>query len=145
METILVLGNWLLPLLYLALLIGYGESFFLRTKARARNGWLVPVIVFHALFLAGRGLALGRLPMVSVYEVLSLLVQLHARQYTNQAAIRGASAMIFVTDLLDQLKGWATWFHSSMNCSTFAWRSALDSKSAIRKRFRWMMENHCSA
>jgi len=73
METMLVIGNWLLPLFYLALLIEYGGTFFLRTKADVRNVWLLPVIAFHALYLVVRGLALGRLPMVSVYEVLSLL------------------------------------------------------------------------
>ena len=81
MDTVLVVANWLLPLFYLTLLIAYGATFFLRTKAHVRNVWLVPVVVFHALFLAGRGLALGRLPMVSVYEVLSLLALSTAAVY----------------------------------------------------------------
>ena len=36
------------------------------------------------------------------------------------AASAGASAITFATDFVDQLKGWACWFHSRINCSSFA-------------------------
>ena len=73
MMMIVVVANWLLPLLYLALLIEYGGTFFLRTKAQVRNRWLVAVIAFHVAFLVVRGVVLARVPMVSVEEILSLL------------------------------------------------------------------------
>jgi uncharacterized protein YqfA (UPF0365 family) len=39
-----------------------------------------------------------------------------------QAASAGASAITLATDCVDQLKGCACWFHSRMNCSSFARR-----------------------
>jgi len=81
MMTIVVVANWLLPLLYLGLLIEYGGTFFLRTKAQVRNRWLVAVIAFHVAFLVVRGVVLTRVPMVSVEEILSLLALSTAAVY----------------------------------------------------------------
>lgn len=71
--SLLTVINWLLPLLYLALLVGYGAAFFLRTKAHARNPWLPPVIAVHILFLVLRAIRLGYPPLVTSHEVLSVL------------------------------------------------------------------------
>jgi ABC-type uncharacterized transport system permease subunit len=64
MASVLTVGNWLLPLLYLALLIDYGATFFLRTRTVARNPWLLPVIGVHLAMLVLRGIHLGRPPTV---------------------------------------------------------------------------------
>lgn len=81
MMTIVAVAGWLLPLLYLALLIDYGGTFFLRTKAHVRNPWLVAVIAFHLAFLVVRGIVLGRVPMVTTEEILSLLALSTAAVY----------------------------------------------------------------
>jgi ABC-type uncharacterized transport system permease subunit len=73
MASLLTPLNWLLPLLYLALLIDYGVTFFLRTKAHARNPWLLPVIGVHAVFFILRAVYLGYPPVASSFEVLSVL------------------------------------------------------------------------
>jgi len=81
MMTLVVVANWLLPLLYLALLIEYGGAFFLRAKTHARSWSLVAVIACHLAFLVFRGIALARVPMVSVGEILSLLALSTAAVY----------------------------------------------------------------
>ena len=73
MVTFLIIGNWLLPLFYLALLIDYGATFFLRVKTKVRNPWLLPVLCFHALFVVLRAIHLGQPPLADVYEILSVL------------------------------------------------------------------------
>ncbi len=73
MSSLLIIVNWLLPLLYLALLVDYGTTFFLRTKAQVRNPWLAPVLCVHAFFLILRSVQLGQPPLGNVYEILSVL------------------------------------------------------------------------
>ncbi len=73
MTPLLTVLNWLLPLAYLTLLIVYGVTFFLRTRAHERNFYLLPVIVVHALFLVLRAVQLGHPPLDSNYDVLSFL------------------------------------------------------------------------
>ncbi len=73
MSSLLIIINWLLPLLYLGLLVDYGATFFLRTKAQARNPWLILVLAVHALFLVLRAHHLGQPPLGNVYEILSVL------------------------------------------------------------------------
>jgi ABC-type uncharacterized transport system permease subunit len=81
MASVLTVGNWLLPLLYLALLIDYGATFFLRTRTVARNPWLLPVIGIHALVLVLRGIHLGR-PPTEAHEILSVVALAIAAVYT---------------------------------------------------------------
>jgi len=81
MVGLLTAMNWLLPLLYLGLLISYGTTFFLRTKTHARNHWLPLVIVFHVLFLVLRAMCSGHTPLVSNYEILSVLALSTAAAY----------------------------------------------------------------
>ena len=81
MSILLVIVNWLLPLLYLALLVDYGATFFLRTKAQVRNPWLIPVLGIHAIFLVLRSIRLGQPPLTDTYEILSVLALLTAAVY----------------------------------------------------------------
>ena len=81
MASVLMVGNWLLPLLYLALLVDYGATFFLRTRTVARNPWLLPVIGVHTLVLVLRGIHLGR-PPTEAHEVLSVVTLAIAAVYT---------------------------------------------------------------
>jgi ABC-type uncharacterized transport system permease subunit len=92
MASLLTVGNWLLPLLYLALLIDYGATFFLRQRIESRghparlvavlgpaggltlgDPWLVGVIVVHAGLLVLRSIATGRPPQADAQEVLSVV------------------------------------------------------------------------
>ena len=81
MASVLMVGNWLLPLLYLALLVDYGATFFLRTRTVARNPWLLPVIGVHTLVLVLRGIHLGR-PPTEAHEILSVVTLAIAAVYT---------------------------------------------------------------
>lgn len=81
MDGALTIMNWLLPLLYLLLLIDYGATFFLRVKTHDRNPWLIAVIAVHVAFLVLRGLRLGYPPLGDSYEVLSLVAVSTAAVY----------------------------------------------------------------
>ena len=87
-SILLVIVNWLVPLLYLALLVDYGATFFLRTKTQARNFWLIPVLGVHAFFLISRSVRLGQPPLADAYEILSVLALLTTTVY---AAVEFAS------------------------------------------------------
>ena len=96
MASVLTVGNWLLPLLYLALLIDYGATFFLRTRTVARNPWLLPVIGVHAVVLVLRGVHLGR-PPTEAHEVLSVVALAIAAVYTVvEFASRDRRSGVFV-------------------------------------------------
>ena len=81
MSSLLIIVNWLLPLLYLSLLVDYGATFFLRTKTQSRSPWLVPVLCVHAFFLIVRSVELGRPPLADTYEILSVLALLTTAVY----------------------------------------------------------------
>lgn len=81
MDTYLSFANWLLPLIYLAMVIDYGATFILRVRTRRRNFWIIPVIAFHALFLVLRGIRLGVLPLADNYEILSVVALSAAAVY----------------------------------------------------------------
>lgn len=81
MDDALTIVNWLLPLLYLLLLIDYGATFFLRVKTHDRNPWVIAVIAAHVAFLVLRGLRLGYPPLADNYEVLSLVAVSTAAVY----------------------------------------------------------------
>jgi ABC-type uncharacterized transport system permease subunit len=80
MAPVLVVGNWLLPLLYLALLIDYGATFFLRTRTHVRSPWLPAVVAVHAVVLVLRGIHFGRLP-ADAHEIMSALALAMAAVY----------------------------------------------------------------
>lgn len=81
MDKLLTIMDWLLPLLYLLVLIDYGVTFFLRTKTHARNPWILVVIAVHVAFLVMRGFRLGHPPLVNNYEVLSVIAVSAAAVY----------------------------------------------------------------
>jgi ABC-type uncharacterized transport system permease subunit len=81
MTHLLVIGNWLLPLLYMALLIDYGATFFLRTRADRRTPHLVLVVALHAAWLVLRTIHLGHPPLASTQEVLSVVAWAMAAVY----------------------------------------------------------------
>jgi ABC-type uncharacterized transport system permease subunit len=81
MASILTLGNWLLPLLYLALLIDYGATFFMRTRTAVRSPWLLCVIAAHAGLLVLWSVHAGRPPLASTVEILTVLALAMAAVY----------------------------------------------------------------
>jgi ABC-type uncharacterized transport system permease subunit len=81
MTPLLTVLNWLLPLAYLALLIHYGVTFFLRTSPRHRNLWLPAAIGVHVLFLALLTMRLGHPPLDNNYHILTLLALATAVAY----------------------------------------------------------------
>jgi len=81
MPILITAINWLLPLLYVAVLISYCAAFFLRTRAHSPNFWLIPVIAVHLLFFALRALYLDSPIQVKGYEMLSILALSTATVY----------------------------------------------------------------
>lgn len=73
METLLTVGQWLLPVLYLALVLDYGVAFITRSRAKARQGLLPAVIAIHVTILLLRYLRLGYLPLLNAFEILTLV------------------------------------------------------------------------
>ena len=78
---ILVTVNWVLPLAYLALLIDYGATFILRTRARGPIRWLACVAVAHGVYLALVGAEYGWQVVDGAYMVPSVLALLMAVVY----------------------------------------------------------------
>jgi ABC-type uncharacterized transport system permease subunit len=73
MVPVLEIGNWLLPLLYLALLIDYGATFFQRRRVHGRSPWLLMVVAVHAVWIALRTAQLGHPPVTDSRELLTVL------------------------------------------------------------------------
>ncbi len=74
-----------------------------------------------------------------------------AGQSRDQAALANGSASmgaLFASTLSKEERfhanGWASSFHSAMKSTMLRSRSWRLSKSATRRRLRWMIENHCS-
>lgn len=73
MEILLTVAEWLLPLLYLGLVIDYGLTFFMRVRTHAHNGWIPLIVLFHALFLVVRSVHVGEAPLFNGFEILSVV------------------------------------------------------------------------
>ncbi len=73
MDELLIIANWLVPLIYLAMVIDYGATFLLRLRTHVRNRWILIPILFHVAFLVLRGIQLGSLPIGRTEEILSLI------------------------------------------------------------------------
>jgi ABC-type uncharacterized transport system permease subunit len=73
MNVLLTIANWLLPLLYLALMIDYGVTFFLRVRTSGGGGGIVAVVAAHAAFFVLRTVQLGYPPLTNSYEILSFV------------------------------------------------------------------------
>ena len=97
MVSLLVVLNWLMPLLYLALLIDYGITFFLRSKTQKRNAGLIPVLCAHVLFLLLWAFSRGQPPLTDVYEILSVLALSTAIVYAVvEFAVRDRRTGMFI-------------------------------------------------
>ncbi len=73
MDELLIIANWLVPLIYLAMVIDYGTTFLLRLRTHVRNWWILIPILFHTAFLVLKGIQLGSPPISSTVEVLSVI------------------------------------------------------------------------
>jgi len=73
MDKLLIIANWLVPLVYLAMVFDYGATFLLRLRTHVRNRWILIPILFHAAFLVLRGIQLGSPPIGSTVEILSAI------------------------------------------------------------------------
>jgi len=101
MNDLLTLANWLLPLLYLALVLDYAATFFLGIRTHVRTPHVAVVIAVHAGVLVLRGVRLGYPPLVSSYEVLSLIAAATALVYWGLEWIgRDRRAGLFVFGLV---------------------------------------------
>lgn len=81
MNRLLIVANWLLPMLYLGLFIDYGARFLLRTVRHGRLLWLAGVCCLHVAFLIALAQGLGRMVPANNYEVLSVLALCTATIY----------------------------------------------------------------
>ncbi len=100
LDALLPVGNWLLPLAYLALAIDYGATFILRTRTHARNPGILVVGLVHLLWLIGWGYRVG-LTLPSIPQLLSVIVLCSAAVYGLMESIwRDRRAGVFVMLLL---------------------------------------------
>ena len=81
MLYVIDVGNWALPLLYLALLIDYGATFFLRTRTHSRSPWLPAVVGAHAAYLVLRAIHQGQPSLTTAQEIGSLVAWTLAAVY----------------------------------------------------------------
>jgi len=81
MATLLTVLNALLPLLYLALLVDYGATFFLQRRVRGRSPWLVGCIAVHAAFLVLWTIQARRPPVANSEDILSVVALATAALY----------------------------------------------------------------
>ena len=101
MGMLLLLANWLVPLIYLALVVDYGTTFFLRVRTHARSQWIIGAIVFHALFLTLWGIRFERPPLATNQEILSLVALCSAVVYwLTELADRDRRAGVFILLLI---------------------------------------------
>lgn len=105
MNNVVSLANWLIPLVYLAVMVDYGAAFFLRIRAQGRSTWLAVILPFHLAYLVLRGLEIGRPPLVDAYEVLSVMALSMTLVYGILELIvkdRRAGVFIFIVAFLFQ-------------------------------------------
>ncbi|MDP6545996.1 MAG: cytochrome c biogenesis protein CcsA [Phycisphaerae bacterium] len=115
MDTLLYILNWLLPLIYLALAIDYGATFTLRNRTHVRNPGVILAIVFHGVFLVLWGVRFGGLPLVSNYEILSVVALSSAAVYwAIELVTRDRRAGVFVFLLIFLLQYTSSTFLSVM-------------------------------
>lgn len=101
MDTLLTLLNWLLPLLYVALLLDYGATFFLGIRTHVRTPHAAVAVAAHLGLLILRGVHLGYPPLVNNYEILSLVAVSMAGMYWALEGIgRDRRAGLFVFALV---------------------------------------------
>jgi len=89
MPLLLAVGGAVLPLAYLALVIDYGATFFLRTRTRGRTPLLLVMVAVHLGYLVLWGLEAGHAPVTGTPEVLSVLALATAAVYAWVEAVSG--------------------------------------------------------
>jgi ABC-type uncharacterized transport system permease subunit len=115
MDTLLSILNWLLPLIYLALAIDYGATFILRNRTHVRNPGVFLAAVFHVAFLVLWDVRFGGLPLVSNYEILSVVALSSAAVYwAIELVTRDRRAGVFVFLLIFLLQYTSSTFLSAM-------------------------------
>ena len=72
-DTLLIVTNWLIPLIYLVMVLDYGTTFLLRVRTHCRNFQILIPIVLHVAFLVLRGVRLGFPPLGSAVDMLSVI------------------------------------------------------------------------
>ena len=81
MELALDVTAWLLPLLYLAVLVRYWITFYRRSTGSGLNPWPALAIGLHVVYLVGLGLWLGHPPLRGLHNTLSLVALIAAVMY----------------------------------------------------------------
>lgn len=81
MPALLAVGGALLPLAYLALVIDYGATFFLRTRTHGRTPHLLLVVALDLGYVVLWSLEAGHAPVTGTPEVLSVLALATAAVY----------------------------------------------------------------
>ena len=101
MVCAMLVVNGLLPLLYLALLMDYGATFFMRTRTHVRTPWLGVVLGIHAALIVLRGVHEGHPPLASAADILSAVALATAAVYALvELAGRDRRTGIFVLSLV---------------------------------------------
>jgi ABC-type uncharacterized transport system permease subunit len=77
MDLTITILTWLLPLLYLAVMVEHGLAFTLRVRADSRSLWLVLIVLLNVAYLAlrtaaGQGAPLGTPPTIPAILALSI-------------------------------------------------------------------------
>jgi len=97
MPGLIALAGALLPLLYLALLVDYAATFFLRTRMHVRTPHLLVVVAIHLGYLVLWSVHAGRLPVATTPEILSVLAVATAAVYAwVELATRNRRTGIFI-------------------------------------------------
>jgi len=113
MGSILIAGNWLLPLLYLALMIDYGATFSLRLRTTTRSPWLIVAILVHSLYLVLHGLHGGWHVLAAPNAIPSVLALSMAAVYAIvELATHDRRTGVFVLTLVFLFQYTATVFFS---------------------------------
>jgi len=125
MPVLVTITNWLLPLLYLGLLIDYGTTFFQRTRTTARNPLLPVVLAVHTVFLVARSIQEGRPPLGPGYEMLSALALSTAAVYlVLEMAVRDRRAGVFIVLLVFLFQYTSSMFIGRQGAAQSGWARA---------------------
>ena len=99
------------------------------------TSWMIIGIVFVVVASAGGGITYAKYdsPQVGDHYAAALRSSVQWRSCGRQPLARSSTLS---KEAVVHLNGWAVSFHSSINASTFASRSARSAKFGARKRLR---------
>lgn len=119
MDLTITILTWLLPLLYLAVMVEHGLAFTLRVRADIRSPWLVLIVLVNIAYLALRsaahGPALGTPPTIPAILALSIaavyaLVELFTRdRRTGVFVLAVVFIFQYIAAMLFYAGGFAGW------------------------------------